>query len=282
LAGILHATILNNYKWEAEMSRKINLLALATSLLSLNVIVPSIAYPVTVTDGFNDGVINSSLWTNFVAGAPSVQETNGRLEITLPASSTNTSLEYFGAGYITANTITGDYSAQVDYQLLNWPTNNGVRIGISVTSLGSSIGSVQRNSDGNTYDGQNVGIENYSTFFPSLPVGSRLFLLTASSLTGSLGVERIGDIFNTYYKDGSTGTLTLFHSFNMTGVGDITLGLSAWSHDSFFSDQDVKIAFDNFTLEYGGHTPIPEPSTMLLLGSGLAGLVGFGRRRMKK
>lgn len=28
--------------------------------------------------------------------------------------------------------------------------------------------------------------------------------------------------------------------------------------------------------------PIPEPSTMMLLGSGLAGLVGYGRRRLKK
>jgi hypothetical protein len=28
--------------------------------------------------------------------------------------------------------------------------------------------------------------------------------------------------------------------------------------------------------------PVPEPSTMFLLGSGLAGLIGYGRRRIKK
>lgn len=38
----------------------------------------------------------------------------------------------------------------------------------------------------------------------------------------------------------------------------------------------------SYTLISDGHTPVPEPCTMLLLGSGLVGLVGLGRRKFKK
>ena len=60
-----------------------------------------------------------------------------------------------------------------------------------------------------------------------------------------------------------------YYSFNFLGIDSLT----------FSTSPSLQFAMDNFTYN---NAPVPEPSTMMLLGSGLAGLVGYGRRRFKK
>ncbi|MBU4261895.1 MAG: PEP-CTERM sorting domain-containing protein [Proteobacteria bacterium] len=69
----------------------------------------------------------------------------------------------------------------------------------------------------------------------------------------------------------------------------ITLSLSDTAPVSGFylaqfdpDSQESIYFFSSLDISGGGTEPVPEPATMLLMGTGLAGLLGIGRKKMKK
>lgn len=58
------------------------------------------------------------------------------------------------------------------------------------------------------------------------------------------------------------------------------------SKPSADTNHSVPIAGDGNTAPIGGNggnpSPVPEPATLILLGTGLVGLAGFGRKKFKK
>lgn len=195
-----------------------------------------------LSDDFNDGLPSPGLWA--FAGTrtgPTVQEREGRLEFTLPATS-------FGAAFFasaeTRPLFRGDLDVQVDFQLLQHPPHNGVRMGIVIHRDGHPFASVQRTSLG---EGEPLG-EPREAYI--LDTGTSLGRQASAESTGKLRLTRVGNTLTGYFWDAANTEWVPFAT-GTTTEEDLRFGLSAWSHDEVFADQDVRVAFDNFQVNQG-------------------------------
>lgn len=114
--------------------------------------------------------------------------------------------------------------------------------------------------------GETIGVSDFgahsSTFadWDSILVGGQTAGVWGSSHAGYLGFRTEADLYGwieyDFTRDSSTSTLSLLGGAyeDVAGVGIIA----------------------------GGAAPVPEPGTMLLMGTGLLGLVGYNRKRSSK
>ena len=193
-------------------------------------------------DDFDDNACDDTLWNVIGSGGPYVTETNQRLEITLPADSSG---DTFYAGYLSTHALRGDFDVQVDYQLLTWPQNNGVRLGLWIEKA-PHTSTVERAGYG-TSDGFTAG-DHYTTNFDD-----SILISATGDTEGKLRLVRTGSLFEGYYRNETSGgwVLSQSRSGNPVSAGEATFMLKAWSHDYAFADEPVVIAFDNFVINKG-------------------------------
>lgn len=86
--------------------------------------------------------------------------------------------------------------------------------------------------------------------------------------------------------DGTSDNRDSLYSFTSLGAGLHSVDIVFFEHTGgasleFFAAQGMHSSF-NASFELIEGSPIPEPATMVLLGSGLIGLAGVGRKKFRK
>ena len=173
---------------------------------------------------------------------------NDRLEFNFSADAKNDpALKIFGASYVSSCHFTGDFDVQVQYMLIDYPANNGVRVSLG---LGYSFlaDSGLPGNIGVAAFGARDDVAGGKGYFTDTESG--ISIKATTDTTGYLKLTRQGSVLTGYYYDAATQEWVMVGS-SPTSMREASFYIGAWSHDAYFGDKPVKIAFDNVSINQG-------------------------------
>jgi hypothetical protein len=230
--------------WKAHIKMGIIFGLLLTScLLSVSSLLAR-----TITDNFSGASLNTGLWVDISQGGPSISQTSGQLQVTIPGTSTGDWNGNIQSKFI----LIGDFDVQADFSLLNWPADNGIRVGIRATGAVERVGA-----------GAGFG-EEYLTDFG----GNLLGRVGTVDTSGALRMTRTGNILEGFYRAEDGVSWTSLGSWSDPTFGANTkILLGTWSGPPFFGGKDAIVAFKNFqvTCDQIRFNSAPGITSLLLL-----------------
>lgn len=186
----------------------------------------------------------SSRWHAESAGGVRVRLRRGRAWITFPPAVGGTSIR---GDCRSPWTLTGDFDIQVDYRLLRWPKDNGVKLGLCTTDGTLRASGPVEGLGRTSFDG-----------YISTSKWYRSGLQRTSDRSGTLRQTRkSGQLYSYYFDRQLRGWVQIGDPAPSTG--EVALVLSAWAHDSALSHQYVRVAFSDFRRN-SGHTRSEAPA----------------------
>jgi Tol biopolymer transport system component len=194
---------------------------------------PALPTALPFTDDFDDNVRDVDRWNLLHDGTGGfVSDVNHRVELTLAADAAPSAGPFGGISvrYGFQCLLTGDFDAQVDYQLLDWPAASGATF-----QLHSFF------EDGTVARQSQVWGESYSGFVPPGSFG----VTPTTDTNGTLRLVRAGSDLKGYYKSGSSWIEVVSGTANHSPAV-LTIELASYGE---FAHELVRVGFDNFRLD---------------------------------
>jgi hypothetical protein len=224
------------------------------------------AWAGNIVDNFDAASINTHLWQPFEESTQThLVQQGGELRITIDGGSID-----HGAGVSSKFLLKGNFVMTVDYRLIAWPGENGVRLGFEGGGNSNSDSDpgvmVKRISLGPDEQPPSPPYEVYSADFfdGSTWYGFRQPATDTAGQGGSLRLDRVGSVLYAYYSTQPNNWI-LIGSHDYGGTLEEWVGMTIWAIGNPPAGQNVEIAFDNFQVFYDQVRLSSDPSPLNLL-----------------
>jgi hypothetical protein len=165
-------------------------------------------------------------------------ERNGRFEVTIGADAVAGGTYNVIDGHLgTQCRFPGDFDARIEYELVQWPSANGVQVALAAFFANARV---QREN-------------GLSGDFHSSSIPPRFQTAeTTTGATGALRLARIDGMVTTYFQNRDGAWVKIGSG---QAAGEAVIGPSAQSTNDRFADKQVQVAFDNFVVEGNANCP---------------------------